>query len=171
LITLSTNPLNARYSEAHCHVRSISDEAIERAVENGVALVLTAGIDMPSSEDAVVAAAKFGIVKGCVGIHPWYADDYNAENHVLLREMVGNPEMVAVSEIGLDYGGRMTKNWERSSEVIDHDIQRVAFQGQIDLAIELGLPHQQDWSRYPWAHQGSRILCSSGGAGSLPFHR
>ena len=130
----------ATYSEAHCHVRSMADEAIEKAVKNGVELVLTAGIDMPSCEDAVATAAKYGIVKGCVGIHPWYADDYNPENHDILREMARKPEMVAISEIGLDYGGRMTKNWERSSEVVDHDIQRATLRGQIDLAKELGLP-------------------------------
>ncbi|HUS78454.1 MAG TPA: TatD family hydrolase [Patescibacteria group bacterium] len=128
------------YSESHCHVRSAGDEAIEKAVKAGVELVLAAGIDMDSSEDAVKTAEKFEIVKGCVGIHPWYADDYSPENLQRLKEMAKDPNVVAISEIGLDYAGRMTKSWERSSEVVDHDIQRNTLRKQIGLAKELGLP-------------------------------
>jgi len=137
---LGKTPLMGTFSEAHCHVKSMADEAIEKCKNMNVKLVLAAGIDMPSCEDAVLAAQKFDIVKGCVGIHPWYADDYSSENHEKLRVMASKPEMVAISEIGLDYGGRMTKNWERSSEVVDHNIQRATLRGQIELAKELGLP-------------------------------
>jgi len=135
---IGRKPLISTFSEAHCHVKSMADEAIEKCKNMNVKLVLAAGIDMPSCEDAVLQ--KFDIVKGCVGIHPWYADDYSSENHEKLRVMASKPEMVAISEIGLDYGGRMTKNWERSSEVVDHDIQRATLRGQIELAKELGLP-------------------------------
>jgi len=137
---IGRKPLISTFSEAHCHVKSMADEAIEKCKNMNVKLVLAAGIDMPSCEDAVLAAQKFDIVKGCVGIHPWYADDYSSENHEKLRVMASKPEMVAISEIGLDYGGRMTKNWERSSEVVDHNIQRATLRGQIELAKELGLP-------------------------------
>ena len=128
------------FSDSHCHLKSTGDEAVERAEKGGVELVLTAGIDMASSEDAVKTAGKFGIVKGCVGIHPWYADTYSPKNLKKLKELAGNPEVVAISEIGLDYMGRMTPNWERSDEYIDPDLQRVALRGQIGLARELGLP-------------------------------
>ncbi len=45
-----------------------------------------------------------------------------------------------MSEIGLDFAGRMTREWVRSSEVIDPIIQRAAFRAQIGLAKEMGLP-------------------------------
>jgi len=128
------------YSESHCHFRAAGDEAYEKAVKAGVELVLTAGIDVASTVEAVDVASQYGIVKACVGIHPWYADEYSEENHKKLRALADNEEVVAVSEIGLDYVGRMTKQWERSSEVIDHDVQRAAFRGQIGLAKELKLP-------------------------------
>jgi TatD DNase family protein len=75
-----------------------------------------------------------------VGIHPWYADEYSAENLERLRSYAGNEGVVAVSEIGLDYISRMTRQWERSDEVVDPEIQRVAFRGQVGLARELEIP-------------------------------
>jgi TatD DNase family protein len=128
------------YSESHCHFRAAGDEAYEKAVDSGVELVLTAGIDVASTVEAVDVACEYNIIKACVGIHPWYADEYNEENHRKLRVLADNEEVVAVSEIGLDYAGRMTRQWERSSEVINHEVQRAAFRGQIALAKELGLP-------------------------------
>lgn len=128
------------YSESHCHFRAAGDEAYEKAVNSGVELVLTAGIDVASTVEAVDVACSYPIVKACVGIHPWYADEYSEENHKKLKVLADNEEVVAVSEIGLDYVGRMTRQWERSSEVVDHDVQRAAFRGQIGLAKELRLP-------------------------------
>ena len=128
------------FSESHCHLRGANREAMEKAERAGVELILTAGIDMASSEEAVETADEFGIVKGSVGIHPWYADEYSPENLVKLRELAKRGEVVAISEIGLDFVGRMTHQWERSDEVIDPDIQRAALRGQIGLAKELGLP-------------------------------
>jgi len=75
-----------------------------------------------------------------VGIHPWYADTYGAEALEGLRELAGNPEVVAVSEVGLDYVGRMTPDWVRTDEIIDPEVQRAALRGQLGLARELGLP-------------------------------
>lgn len=115
-------------------------EGIARAKEAGVELVLTAGIDMASSEEAVNTAKKFDIVKGCVGIHPWYADEYSPENLERLRKLAGDGAVMAISEIGLDFAGRMTREWVRSSEVVDHDVQRNALRAQIGLARERGLP-------------------------------
>lgn len=128
------------FSESHCHLRSVTEDAVKEAEEAGVELVLTAGIDVESSEEAVKTASRFGIVKGCVGIHPWYADSYNPENLKRLRDLAGGKEVVAVSEIGLDFTGRMTREWVRTDEYVDPGIQRRAFRAQLGLAKELGLP-------------------------------
>ncbi|MCW4035699.1 MAG: TatD family hydrolase [Candidatus Bathyarchaeota archaeon] len=128
------------FSESHSHIREVNEEAIERAKKAGVELVLTAGIDVASSEQALEVAGRFDVVKGCVGIHPWYADEYSPENLEKLQELAGMDEVVAISEIGLDFAGRMTRERVRSSEVIDPDIQRAAFRDQIGLAKEMGLP-------------------------------
>jgi TatD DNase family protein len=128
------------FSDSHCHLRSVAEDAVKEAEEAGVVLVLTAGIDVESSEEAVKIASRFGIVKGCVGIHPWYADSYDPENLERLRELAKGEEVVALSEIGLDFTGRMTREWVRTDEYIDPGIQRSAFRAQLSLAKEMGLP-------------------------------
>jgi len=128
------------YSESHCHLRDVTDEFISKAMKAGIELILTAGIDIASSERAVEVASKYEIVKSCVGIHPWYADEYNSENLSKLKQFAENEEVIAISEIGLDYIARRTRQWERSVEVIDPNTQRKAFRGQIGLAKELNLP-------------------------------
>jgi len=128
------------FSDSHCHLRSVTEDSVKEAEEAGVELVLTAGIDVESSEEAMKTASRFGIVKGCVGIHPWYADSYNPKNLERLRGLASGEEVVAVSEIGLDFTGRMTREWVRTDEYIDPGIQRRAFRAQLGLAKELGLP-------------------------------
>ncbi len=128
------------YSESHCHLRDVTDELISKAIEAGVELILNAGIDTASSVKALEVASKYEIVKCCVGIHPWYADEFSFENLNRLKQLTDNEDVVAISEIGLDYIARRTRQWERSEKVIDHNIQRKGFRGQIGLAREHTLP-------------------------------
>jgi TatD DNase family protein len=128
------------YSESHCHLRSITPEAVEKAEADEFRLLLTAGIDLKSSEEAAESAKKYSIVKGCVGVHPWYADEYNSEIEARFRELAGDPEVVAISEIGLDFMGRMTKEWVREERYIDKKVQYRTLKAQLKLANELKLP-------------------------------
>ncbi|HUV35288.1 MAG TPA: TatD family hydrolase [Candidatus Desulfaltia sp.] len=128
------------YSESHCHLRAITPEAVEKAEADGFKLLLSAGIDLKSSEEAAETAKKFGIVKGCVGVHPWYADEYSRDVEARFRELAGNPEVVAISEIGLDFVGRMTKEWVREERYIDNKTQYRTLKDQLGLAHELKLP-------------------------------
>jgi len=128
------------FSDSHCHLGDITHEAIEKAEESGFELLLTSGIDLISSEQAVKTARKYGIVRACIGIHPWYADEYSEGAKRLLRELAEDSEVVAVSEIGLDYVGRMTKDWVYEERIVDKAVQVVAFLEQLNLAKELDLP-------------------------------
>jgi len=128
------------FSESHCHLRALSEEAMKAAKEAGVELVLTAGIDVPSSREAVAVARQFEMVKGCVGIHPWRADTYSPETIAEIKTLASKPEVVAVSEIGLDFVGRRTAEWEHSEEYVDPEIQEVSMRVQIGIAKEKELP-------------------------------
>jgi TatD DNase family protein len=88
----------------------------------------------------VNAASKYNSVYGCVGIHPWRADEYNEEALNKLVDLSSSPRVVAISEIGLDYVGRRTPEWESTSKYIDKEIQRNAFCEQIYLAKKRKLP-------------------------------
>ncbi|MFB0543671.1 MAG: TatD family hydrolase, partial [Candidatus Bathyarchaeia archaeon] len=133
------------FVETHGHLVGVRgeqnlDEVMKRATEAGLVLILTAGIDLPSSVQAVEVAKRYEPVKACVGVHPWYADEDNEEVHEKLRLLAGDEEVVAVSEIGLDFFGRMDHNWRRSEEYIPEEIQRKTLRGQLSLAKEMGLP-------------------------------
>ena len=128
------------YSESHCHLSGVTDEGIEKARRDGFTLLLTSGIDLDSSIEAVASAKRWDIVKGCVGIHPWYADEYKPSVEKRFKELAREPEVVAVSEIGLDFKGRMTKEWVREDTYIDRDTQIESFRSQLKLAKELGKP-------------------------------
>jgi TatD DNase family protein len=128
------------YSESHCHLRGPNSESVSKAEEAGLTLILAAGIDVDSSAEAVNVANQHGSVKGCVGIHPWRADTFSPGALEELRELSQDPEVVAISEIGLDYVGRRTAEWESTDEFIDPDIQRRSMREQIALAVERGLP-------------------------------
>lgn len=128
------------YSETHCHVDAKGGDAIARAKRMGVELILTAGIDLISSEEAIQTSRRYEPVKACVGIHPWNADLYGDEARRKLEELAEHSEVVAVSEIGLDYVGRRTREGKFVSEVIDEDVQRAAFRGQLRLAVQMDLP-------------------------------
>lgn len=118
----------------------MGDEAIKQAIKAGVELVLTAGIDTPTSEEAVQVARKYSIARACVGIHPWNADQYDEESRSRLKALAAHDGVVAISEIGLDYVGRRNREGKYVNEFIDKRIQRAAFEGQLSLARETGLP-------------------------------
>jgi len=133
------------FVETHGHLAGVGgaqnlDEVIRRATEAGVVLILTAGIDLPSSIQAVEVAKRYKPVKACVGVHPWYADEYNEDVHEKLKQLAREKEVLAVSEIGLDFYGRMDHTGGFSENYVDEETQRRAFRGQLRLARELGLP-------------------------------
>ena len=128
------------FSESHCHLGEITDEAIRKAESDGFTLLMTSGIDLNSSLMAVETAEKHKIVKACVGVHPWYADDYNDKIEAKFLELAKLDDVVAISEIGLDFKGRMTKEWVREDRYIEKPIQYSAFKSQLKLAKSLNMP-------------------------------
>ena len=75
------------YSETHCHLGDMSLGDIREAEKMVFKLLLTSGIDLPSSEQTITTARRHEIVKSCVGVHPWYADEYNDDVGVRFREL------------------------------------------------------------------------------------
>jgi TatD DNase family protein len=118
----------------------MNDGMISNAKKSSISLVLTAGIDVLSSEEAVKIANRFDIVKACVGIHPWRADTYSENAYETLMDLAKKNGVVAISEIGLDYVGRRTPEWEFTTEYVDPKIQKTALKEQIRIAKMLQLP-------------------------------
>lgn len=133
-------PFLAMYSESHCHLGDMTQEDLVEAEKKGFTLLLTAGIDLPSSKQALEIAQSHHIAKACIGVHPWYADEYNNSVREKFHILADDPECVAVSEIGLDFKGRMTHEWVHEDTYVDPKIQYETLDAQLGLARELSLP-------------------------------
>ena len=128
--------------DTHCHLDWKAfdpdrDEVIGRAVEAGVARMITVGVDAPSSRRAIELAEKYEAVYAAVGVHPNDCLGFNAAVLNEIRALAQHPKVVAIGEIGLD-GYRRT---------VDPDTQARAFQAQLELAAELNKPviiHSRD---------------------------
>jgi TatD DNase family protein len=96
------------YTDTHCHLAMIDgespvDDVVRRAREAGVSTMVTVGVDLASSAEAVAVASAFPDVWAVVGIHPHNAIE--ATEHVLrrLRDIAQHPRVVGIGETGLDH--------------------------------------------------------------------
>lgn len=112
----------------HCHIPAgpDGDSWVAAARAAGVTQMVTVGVTLDLSREAISVAAQHDDVFATVGVHPHDATDGTAG----LAELLAHPTVVAVGEAGLDY------HYERSPR----DIQRRVFAEHIALAVEHDLP-------------------------------
>jgi len=124
------------FTDTHCHLdfdRFDNDRAqiIKRAWNAGLVFILNPGIDLETSQAAISISRQYpGKIFAAVGIHPNYGKAWTEELKNNLYEIAGNPEVIAVGEIGLDYYRQHTPPKQ----------QREMFQEQLSLAEEMQLP-------------------------------
>ena len=114
------------------------DQVIERAADAGVTRIIVTGSSGQSSQDALtLSKTRPGQLFSTAGLHPHHASDYSPALHATLAGLLREDAVVAVGECGLDYFRNFSPR----------DAQRNAFQCQLELAVECGLPvflHQRD---------------------------
>jgi TatD DNase family protein len=128
--------------DSHCHLDlpqfdADRDAVIARMAEGGVRYAINPGVDLASSHVAVALAQQHECIYAAVGIHPHDAKTLDAVALKELKQLAASPRVVAVGEIGLDY----------YRDLSPRDVQRRAFEAQLELAAELGLPvivHDRD---------------------------
>ena len=121
--------------DAHCHLNDPRllpqvESLLARMHAAGVTGALVVGYDVPSSRQAVALARQYPELRAAIGVHPHESRLLDDAALVELAALAACPEVVAIGEIGLDY-------------YYDHsprDIQRAAFQRQLALAADQGLP-------------------------------
>ncbi|MGQ9499498.1 MAG: TatD family hydrolase [Dissulfurimicrobium sp.] len=136
------DPLAIDLIDTHVHldIQPLASDphgAVSRAREQGVAQMITIGVDLKSSERAVALAGQFPGVFAAVGIHPHDADSASGDALVRLEGLASMPKVVAIGEIGLDF----------AKEYAPRAVQRDAFIRQLDLALKLSMPviiHDRD---------------------------
>ena len=95
------------------------------------------GIDLRHCRQALALTHQEADVYAAVGIHPNDSGEFSPAVEQELRDLARDPKIVAYGEIGLDY------YWEK----VPHAVQQRAFERQLEIAAELGLPaiiHSRD---------------------------
>ncbi|HEY7357399.1 MAG TPA: TatD family hydrolase [Ktedonobacterales bacterium] len=127
------------FADSHVHLDRYTDVEVAalllRARRVGVTRFLTVGVDLASSERAILLAQQHTGVFAAVGLHPMSVDEgFRAENtlyqerlHALAQQ---SAEVVAIGEAGIDLLDARAAL----------DIQRAAFRLQLHLAYDLKLP-------------------------------
>ena len=106
------------------------EAVIKSLAAAGVETVVNIGASMASSETTIELTRNYPFIYGTAGVHPSETAELDEEKFQRLKEIVREPKIVAVGEIGLDY------YWEKPA----HDIQKNWFERQLELAREVNLP-------------------------------
>ncbi len=153
-------------SHAHLELEPLANDpksVVARALDEGVVLIVTVGIDLEDARRALEIADSFDNVFAGVGFHPHNAATVSRQS---LREMITlahHPKVVAYGEIGLDFFRNRSPR----------DTQISVFSDQLEVAKNLSKPviiHLRDAyseglqmleKAAPWPH-GGVIHCFSG---------
>lgn len=128
--------------ETHAHYEDKAfdidrKEILENLPKLGIDYVVNVSSGMKTVDKVLALAENYSYIYGSVGIHPSDSMELNEERYLWLKERARHPKNVAIGEIGLDY------YWDTP----DHEIQKVWFERQMELAKELKLPliiHSRD---------------------------
>jgi len=115
--------------DSHVHLnhpdyREDQDDVVARARWAGVTGMMNIGFDLESSRETVSLARRFPFIRGAVGVHPHDAKTYTDDVENELSELLEEPNIVAVGEIGLDY----------YRDLSPRDTQKAVFKRQLALA-------------------------------------
>jgi TatD DNase family protein len=121
--------------DTHCHLAAEQfaadvDAVLARAWESGVGHIVVIGESRAASARALALAGEDGRLSATAGIHPHDAATWDQRTEVWLPEVLRDPRVVAVGEMGLDY------HYDHSPR----ETQRRVFDRQLALAAESGKP-------------------------------
>ena len=120
-------------THVHLDAAAFTDDlaaVVARAAAAGVTQLISIGVDVPSSAEAVACSERFPGVWASVGVHPHEAAHCPASMEVDLTALAANRRVVAIGETGLDFYRNLAPP----------AAQHGAFRRQIALAQQLGLP-------------------------------
>lgn len=143
--------------DSHCHLNDQEfeddfSEVIERAKANGIGAIVVVGCDVESSGRAIELARQYDILWATVGIHPHDAKSWNKDTCREIENMLHEPKVVALGEIGLDYHYHYSTREEQDK----------AFREQIAIAKQYNKPiiiHNRE------AHQDTFNILTEVGTG------
>lgn len=125
--------------DSHAHLNDEKfnedrEELIEQIKQAGVTKLISAGYSLEGSKEGAKLAQKYDFIYTTAGISPNDIPQTKEELWIMLDQIkqmaTSNQKVVAIGEIGLDY------YWNEENK----DLQKIAFQKQIEIANELKLP-------------------------------
>jgi TatD DNase family protein len=120
--------------ETHCHLDYLEDAALadtlKKAADVGITDIITIAVSPANLERVRTLTCTADNIWGTQGIHPHEAESYSEGVEAEIRHGAGDPRILAIGEIGLDY----------YYDHADRAVQRRVFEQQLQLAVELELP-------------------------------
>lgn len=122
------------FIDTHAHIHQHADDEtadiVTRAEAAGVGAIFTAGTTVADSQSAIDLAEKHPRVFAGVGVHPTDLErSLTGEDIAKLSELAGSPQVVVMSEIGIDHQHRSP----------DFEWQAESFHAQLQIAREHSL--------------------------------
>lgn len=123
---------------SHASFDADRDAVLRRAIEAGVAQIVVTGASLADSRKALALAREHpGLLHATAGVHPHHAHEYDDDCDAGLRDLLTQPQVVAVGECGLDY----------FRDLSPRPLQQRAFERQLQIGADTGKPlflHQRD---------------------------
>ena len=121
--------------DTHCHINDEKykhdiDIIVQKAIDSGVKKMICVGVDLETSEKAILISNKYEQVYATVGYHPHESKDAPQRYIYELEDMAKNSKVVAIGETGLDYYYNISPK----------SIQKHIFNEQIELSKDLNIP-------------------------------
>lgn len=137
-------PQSAKFIDTHCHLDMAAytddlEEVLTNAFASHIHRIVSIGVDLASSRNAINLARNYQQISATIGIHPHDVDNLKNNVYTELEQLYfeHSKHVVAFGEIGLDY----------AKQYSDPSKQREHFKRQLDLAHTLKLPvviHNRD---------------------------
>ena len=121
--------------DAHAHLLSDklnAQQIIDNMHADGLEYIINVGTSLQDSKTGITLAQNNKNVYTTVGIHPEYADSVSQQDLDAIQNLVAQPKVVAIGEIGLDYHYGASEQQKEK--------QKWVFVEQIKLAHKCGLP-------------------------------
>ena len=106
-------------------------DVLQRAKDAGVSRVITVALDRETGRRCLeIADAHPNMVAATMGVHPSEVGNINEDDLLWIEAQAGDPRVIAIGEIGLDYYRGETNQSE----------QETLLERMLDLARQLALP-------------------------------
>ena len=110
------------FVDTHCHLDFASYQpdlaaVIQRAVDQGIHRIIVPGINLESSQHAVLLSRQFPAVYAAIGVHPGEVDTFTPDQIPEFQKLLKQPKVIGDGEIGLDMYHRQD-NLNKQKEVL-----------------------------------------------------